>query len=249
MDEETLMRLLQEVRSGGVSPEDALQSLRLLPYEDLGFAKLDHHRGLRTGVPEVVFSQGKAIPHLVEIVRHLRDRSGHVLATRATPEAYAAIQAAGIEGRYHDLARIIEVGERPESQIPAEKYVLIAAAGTSDLAVAEEAAITAEALGSPVRRLYDVGVAGLHRLLDHSRDVMDANAIVVVAGMEGALASVVGGLAKAPVIACPTSVGYGASFHGVAALLAMLNSCASGVAVVNIDNGFGAGYFAHVVNR
>lgn len=243
------MRLLKEVQSGEVAPEQALQSLRLLPYEDLGFAKLDHHRGLRTGVPEVVFCQGKALPHTVEIVRRLRDRSGHVLATRADPEVFTALQEAGIEGTYHELARIIEVGERPDRSIPPERYVLVAAAGTSDLPVAEEAAITAEALGSPVRRLYDVGVAGLHRLLDHSRDVMEANVIVVVAGMEGALASVVGGLASAPVIACPTSIGYGASFNGLAALLAMLNSCASGVSVVNIDNGFGAGYFAHVVNR
>jgi NCAIR mutase (PurE)-related protein len=249
MNDESLIRLLQEVQSGDLSPEQALQSLRLLPYEDLGFAKLDHHRGLRTGVPEVVFCQGKAIPHTVEIVRRLRDRSGHVLGTRAAPEVFVALQEAGIDATYHELARIIEVGERPASSLPLEKYVLIAAAGTSDLPVAEEAAVTAEALGSPVRRLYDVGVAGLHRLLDHSRDVMDANVIVVVAGMEGALASVVGGLARAPVIACPTSVGYGASFNGLAALLAMLNSCASGVSVVNIDNGFGAGYFAHIVNR
>jgi NCAIR mutase (PurE)-related protein len=249
MNDDSLLRLLDQVRSGVVSPEQAMEALRLLPYEDLGFAKLDHHRGLRTGVPEVVFCQGKAIPHTVEIIRRLRDRSGHVLATRALPELHAALLEAGVEGTYHDLARIVEVGERPTRSIPEERYVLIAAAGTSDLPVAEEAAITVEALGSPVRRLYDVGVAGLHRLLDHSREVMEANVIVVVAGMEGALASVVGGLASAPVIACPTSIGYGASFNGLAALLAMLNSCASGVSVVNIDNGFGAGYFAHVVNR
>jgi NCAIR mutase (PurE)-related protein len=250
MNDEALLRLLQEVKSGNLPPEQALEDLRLLPYEDLGFAKLDHHRGLRTGVPEVVFCQGKAIPHTVEIVRRLHERGGHVLATRASSEVHLAILNAGIEPMvYHEQARIIEVGQRKPSDIPPERYVLIAAAGTSDLSVAEEAAITAEALGSPVRRLYDVGVAGIHRLLDHSRDILDANAIVVVAGMEGALASVVGGLAKAPVIACPTSVGYGASFNGLAALLAMLNSCASGVAVVNIDNGFGAGYFAHVINR
>ncbi len=250
MDEATLLRLMHAVKSGETSPEAALDTLRLLPYEDLGFAKLDHHRELRTGVPEVVFCQGKAIPHAVGIIRRLAERSGHVLATRATPELHAAVIESGLEAvQYHEIGRIIEVGQRPESRVPPEKYVLIAAAGTSDLSVAEEAAITAEALGSPVRRLYDVGVAGIHRLLDHSRDVMDANVIVVVAGMEGALASVVGGLASAPVIACPTSVGYGASFNGLAALLAMLNSCASGVSVVNIDNGFGAGYFAHVVNR
>jgi NCAIR mutase (PurE)-related protein len=249
MNDDVLLRLLNDVRSGQVAPEEAMDSLRILPYEDLGFAKLDHHRGLRTGVPEVVFCQGKAIPHAVEIIRRLRERSGHVLATRAAPELRDALETAGVEGTYHELARIFESGERPAKAIPEERYVLIAAAGTSDLAVAEEAAITAEALGSPVRRLYDVGVAGIHRLLDHSQEVMNANVIVVVAGMEGALASVVGGLASAPVIACPTSVGYGASFNGLAALLAMLNSCASGVSVVNIDNGFGAGYFAHVVNR
>jgi NCAIR mutase (PurE)-related protein len=248
MNDDSLLQLLTRVQSGQLTPETALETLRTLPYEDLGFAKLDHHRGLRTGVPEVVFCQGKAIPHTVEIVRRLRERSGHVLATRAAPEVYEAVLQAGIPAVYHELARIIESGERHESGIPSGRYVLIAAAGTSDLSVAEEAAVTAEALGSPVRRLYDVGVAGIHRLLDHSRDVMDASVIVVVAGMEGALASVVGGLASAPVIACPTSVGYGASFNGLAALLAMLNSCASGVAVVNIDNGFGAGYFAHVVN-
>ena len=249
MNDATLLRLLTEVSAGQVSPAEALDSLRLLPYEDLGFAKLDHHRGLRTGIPEVVFSQGKTHPQLVEIVRRLRDRNGHVLATRCSPEAFAALRDAGIDATYHELARIAESGVRAPSDIPPEKYVLVAAAGTSDLPVAEEAAVTAEALGSPVQRLYDVGVAGIHRLLDHSRDVADANAIVVVAGMEGALASVIGGLARAPVVACPTSVGYGASFNGLAALLAMLNCCASGVAVVNIDNGFGAGYFAHVINR
>jgi hypothetical protein len=250
MNDEALLHLLQQVQAGALAPENALESLRLLPYEDLGFAKLDHHRGLRTGVPEVVFCQGKALAHTVEIVRRLHERGGHVLATRASSEVHAALQAAAIEPMvYHETARIVEVGQRRPTDIPAERFVLIAAAGTSDLPVAEEAAITAEALGSPVHRLYDVGVAGIHRLLDHSRVVMEANVIVVVAGMEGALASVVGGLAKAPVIACPTSVGYGASFNGLAALLAMLNSCASGVAVVNIDNGFGAGYFAHVINR
>ncbi|MBW3623699.1 MAG: nickel pincer cofactor biosynthesis protein LarB [Armatimonadetes bacterium] len=248
MNDDSLLQMLSRVRSGELSPEQALESLRLLPYEDLGFAKLDHHRGLRTGVPEVVFCQGKAVFHTVEIVQRLQEHSGHVLATRAVPEVFAAIRDAGIDATYHELARIVEVGERVPSAIPPDRYVLVAAAGTSDLAVAEEAAIIAEALGSPVRRLYDVGVAGIHRLLDHSRDVMEANAIVVVAGMEGALASVVGGLASAPVIACPTSVGYGASFNGLAALLTMLNSCASGVAVVNIDNGFGAGYMAHVIN-
>ena len=249
MNDTALLRLLSDVQSGVVSPEQALDSLRVLPYEDMGFAKLDHHRGLRTGVPEVVFCQGKALSHIVEIMRRLRDRGGHVLGTRATPEMYAAVREAGIEATYHEMARIIEAGERHPSDIPPEKYVLISAAGTSDLPVAEEAAITAEALGSPVRRLYDVGVAGLHRLLDNSHVLMNANAIVVVAGMEGALPSVIGGLVRAPVIACPTSVGYGASFNGLAALLTMLNSCASGVSVVNIDNGFGAGYFAHIVNR
>jgi len=249
MNSDQLLDLLRSVREGDVTPEQALEALRILPYEDIGFAKIDHHRALRTGFPEVVFCEGKRVDQVVEIVKRLASRSGHVLATRAAPAVAEAVRSAVGEVVYHAEARIVEVGQRPKPPGDGDRYIAVVSAGTADLSVAEEAAVTAEAMGSRVERLYDVGVAGLHRLLD-SRDVLlKANVIVVVAGMEGALASVVGGLVPAPVVAVPTSVGYGASFHGLAALLSMLNSCAAGVAVVNIDNGFGAGYYAHLVNR
>ncbi|MGQ9523674.1 MAG: nickel pincer cofactor biosynthesis protein LarB [Armatimonadota bacterium] len=249
MNADQLLNLLRSVSRGDVTPEQALEALRLLPYEDIGFARIDHHRALRTGFPEVVFCQGKRVEQIVEIVKRLASRSSHVLATRAGPEAAEAIRAAVGQVVYHADARIVEVGQRPRVSDASDRYVAVVSAGTADLPVAEEAAVTAEAMGSRVRRLYDVGVAGLHRLLDSLDVLMNANVIVVVAGMEGALASVVGGLVRVPVVAVPTSVGYGASFGGLSALLTMLNSCAAGVAVVNIDNGFGAGYYAHLVNR
>jgi NCAIR mutase (PurE)-related protein len=248
MEKEALTRLLEGVRSGETSIEDALRELRTLPFEDLGFAKVDHHRALRTNFPEVIFCQGKAPEHVVSIVQSLRARTNVVLATRATAELYAAVHAEVPEAAYHEKARIIQVGEaKPD---PAAKgTILVCSAGTADIPVAEEVVVTAEAAGCTVERLYDVGVAGIHRLLAHRTLIDAARVLIVTAGMEGALASVVGGLVDKPVIAVPTSVGYGAAFEGMAALLGMLNSCASGVVVVNIDNGFGAGYFAAMLTK
>ncbi len=229
-----------------MSVEAAVESLRLLPYEDIGFAKVDHHRSLRDGFPEVVLGQGKSPEQVAAIASTLATRSGRVLVTRAAPEAFAAVSDAAPDARYHEVARCITI-ERVE--LARSPGVAVLSAGTADIPVAEEAAVTADLMGSAVDRIYDVGVAGIHRLLDHIDRLQAARAIVVVAGMEGALPSVVGGLVGIPVIAVPTSVGYGASFRGLAALLGMLNSCAAGVSVVNIDNGFGAGYLAAVINR
>lgn len=249
MDRDRLAGLLRDVQTGATSVDAALDALRDFPYETVGdFARLDTHRALRTGHPEVVFSQGKTPKQCAAIAQRLRrDTDRPVLLTRAAPDVARAVeQALPGETIYHERAHCIVVGTPPA---PAEGagYVAVASAGTADLPVAEEAVITLETLGSRVVRLYDVGVAGLHRLLDKRDVLQNARAVVVVAGMEGALASVVGGLVACPVVACPTSVGYGASFGGLSALLTMLNSCATGVAVVNIDNGFGAGYFAHLV--
>jgi len=251
MNVDSLREILEGVRSGAVEVDAALSILRDLPYEDLGFARLDHHRALRQGVPEVVFCPGKTTEQVVAIVEKLAARNRRVMATRASPEVFAAVKEAFPSAKYYQPARIIavEAGEAPPAPSEDEPYVFVVSGGTSDMPVAEEAAVTAEVLGSRVERLYDVGVAGLHRLLDYRQLLFGARVNVVVAGMEGALASVVGGLVAKPVIAVPTSVGYGASFEGLAALLTMLNSCAPGVAVVNIDNGFGAGYLAHVINR
>lgn len=253
MDVERLRQLLENVRAGEVGVDDALGSLRTLPFEDLGFAKLDHHRTLRNGFPEVVYCPGKTTEHILTILEHLTARSRKVLASRATAEVAEAVQTVFPQAEYHKLARMLVVpgvGVERESEIARPTgTVLVVSAGTADLPVAEEAAVTATEMGSPVERLYDVGVAGIHRLLDHQERLFAANVLIVVAGMEGALASVVGGLVSRPVVAVPTSVGYGASFHGLSALLTMLNSCATGVGVVNIDNGFGAGYLAHLINR
>ena len=240
------------MKSGELPVDQALDSLRTLPYDDLGYAKLDLHRGIRTGFPEVVFCQGKTCEQSVEIVKRLAGHHAKVLATRVAPDVAERIAEAVAGCTYHGTARILVVdrpGKRPKKPPADGKYVMVLCAGTADIPVAEEAAVTAESMGSRVERSYDVGVAGLHRLLDQRERIMQANVLIVVAGMEGALPSVVGGMVSCPVIAVPTSVGYGASFGGLAALLAMLNSCAAGVAVMNIDNGFGAGYFAHLVNR
>lgn len=244
--------MLEQVKMGELSIDEAMHRLRALPYEDIGFAKLDSHRHLRTGFPEVVFCQGKTTRQVCDILKALSARSKCVLGTRATPEVFEAVAAELPHAAYSALARIITVGEpaRTEDDLAGDDdYVMVLCAGTADLPVAEEAAVTAMTLGSRVERAYDVGVAGLHRLLDQKDRILAANVLVVCAGMEGALASVVGGLVSRPVIAVPTSVGYGASFGGLAALLAMLNSCAVGVSVVNIDNGFGAGYLAHMINK
>lgn len=250
MDADKLRKLLEDVQSRRITVEDAVEALKGMPYEDIGFAKLDTHRHLRTGFPEVVFCQNKTPEQAAEIVKKIAERSGRVLATRVSRETANAIKAKVKNAVYHETARILSV-EKTKRTKPKRsgKYILVVCAGTADIPTAEEAAVTAEILGSRVERAYDVGVAGLHRLLDQKERLFEANVIVVAAGMEGALASVVGGMVSKPVIAVPTSVGYGASFGGLAALLAMLNSCAAGVAVVNIDNGFGAGYFAHLVNK
>ncbi|MBI3944731.1 MAG: nickel pincer cofactor biosynthesis protein LarB [Armatimonadetes bacterium] len=247
MDTRQLEAILRAVQAGETTIPQALAKLRDLPYQDLGFARIDSHRHLRTGFPEVVFCQGKTEEQVLAILARLSQDHATVLATRAAPEVAERVLAQHPGAVYHHAARIVQVGPDPEPQHP-ERYVAIVSAGTADIPVAEEAAVTARAMGSRVERLFDVGVAGLHRLLDQRHTILEANVVVVAAGMEGALASVVGGLVERPVIAVPTSIGYGASFQGLAALLAMLNTCAAGVAVVNIDNGFGAGYFAHLVN-
>ncbi len=246
MDRERLRALFQEVAAGRLPVDQALVHLRDFPYADLGFARVDTHRSLRSGAPEAVFCQGKTPEQVVGIVTRLADHHANVLATRATPEVEAAIAGAGLSHRYYREARVVVV--RPEKTQEAG-LIAVVSAGTADIPVAEEAAVTAEALGNRVERAYDCGVAGLHRLLDQYHLLTEAHVIVAVAGMEGALPSVVGGLVDRPVIAVPTSVGYGVSFGGVTALLAMLNSCAAGVSVVNIDNGYGAACQASLINH
>lgn len=244
-----LRELLDQVRAGAVDVDSALEQLRALPYENLDYAQVDLHRSLRTGNAEVIYCPGKTPEQVVGIASSLHSRGSKVLATRATAETAAALKEAFPAAVYHEPARLAVVpAAKPPAPRATRGFVLVVSAGTADQCIAEEAAVTAQELGSPVERLYDVGVAGLHRLLDRLDRVHRASVLVVVAGMEGALASVVGGLVGRPVIAVPTSVGYGANFNGLAALLTMLNSCATGVSVVNIDNGFGAGYIAHLIN-
>ena len=247
MDPGKLSKLLEQVAAGRVSPQEAVERLRLLPFEDLGFAKVDHHRALRRGFPETIFAQGKTPEQVVAIVKRMWEYGSNVLATRCSTEVVEAVRAAYPEAVHHESARTITLIREPVG--PFGGYVAVLCAGTSDIPVAEEAAVTAEVMGHVVERVYDVGVAGIHRLLERREVVCGANAVVVCAGMEGALPSVVAGLVDVPVIAVPTSVGYGASFGGITALLAMLNSCATGVAVVNIDNGYGAGALAATINR
>jgi NCAIR mutase (PurE)-related protein len=246
MDREALRALLAAVARGEVDAEAALERLRGLPYEDLSFARVDLHRSLRHGVPEAVFCPGKTPAQVVAIVERLAAHHDNVLATRTTPEVVDALRAAGLPCAVHADARLVVVKPRPTEGVG---LIVVVSAGTADLPVAEEAAVVAEAMGNRVERLWDCGVAGLHRLLPHLDRLAEANAIVAVAGMEGALPSVVAGLVDRPVIAVPTSVGYGASLGGLAALLAMLNSCAPGVSVVNIDNGYGAAAQASQINR
>ena len=251
MNRQRLRGLLDEVRSGTTTPEAAheqlLQFLRQSPYEDLGFARVDHHRHVRQGFPEVVFGQGKTPDQIAAIARALVGAGQNLLVTRTTVEAHRAVAAVLPKAQFHDLARCITLQVTPPP--PGQGIVVIAAAGTADLPVAEEAAVTAQAMGNTVDRVYDVGVAGLHRLLKEHARITAARVIIVAAGMEGALPSVVAGLVDVPVVAVPTSVGYGASFGGLTALLAMLNSCAIGVSVVNIDNGFGAAAIASSINH
>jgi len=246
MNREHLASLLTAVQAGRVSVARALGELRHLPYENLGFARMDNHRAIRQGFPEVIFCEGKTVAQGATIARQSLKRHGLLLATRASRELFTAIRAFAPRAQYHPLSRAIVIKPRRPAQPIG--HVLVLSAGTSDIPVAEEAAVTAGMLGSRVETLYDVGVAGLHRILDNRPALDAANVLVVVAGMDGVLPSVVGGLVAKPVIAVPTSVGYGASFQGLAALLTMLNSCAAGIAVVNIDNGFGAGVMAHRIN-
>lgn len=248
MDINTVASILDGYRDGQLSKGAALDKLKQLPYEDLEYVKIDHHRMLRQGFPEVVFAQGKTPAQVAAIVERLAECNHNVLASRATPEMYAAVRARVPAAEYAEVARMILVRQE-EVAVDQDRVILIMTAGTSDIPVAEEAAVTAEVMGNKVKRVFDVGVAGIHRLLAQRQLIEEANVIIVVAGMEGALASVVGGMASKPVIAVPTSVGYGANFGGIAALLAMLNSCAAGVAVVNIDNGFGAGRLASIINK
>jgi len=246
MDERKLRTLLKRFREGRIEEDALLRELRGLPFGELDFAKVDHHRALRCGFPEVIFCRRKTTPQIVKIAKEILLHGSNLLATRATPEIHRAIRKADRRAVWHEAARCVTIGGlKPEGK----GYVLVVSAGTADIPVAEEARVTAEMLGARVKTLYDVGVAGIHRLLGHREVVMDARVVVCVAGMEGALASVIGGLVRRPVIAVPTSVGYGANFEGLATLLAMLNSCASGVTTVNIDNGFGAGYSAALIAR
>ncbi|HYY48833.1 MAG TPA: nickel pincer cofactor biosynthesis protein LarB [Thermoplasmata archaeon] len=248
MDRERIESLLRDLKAGKLTVGEAMRALRDLPYEDLGFAKLDSHRDLRRGFPEVILCLGKTPDRIVEIARRMSESHGLVLATRASADVFDRLrkELTGKRVTYHDKGSIVSIGTPPKAT---RGSVLVVTAGTSDIPVAEEAGVTAELMGCKVTRAYDVGVAGVHRVLDQRRLLEKAKVIIVVAGMEGALPSVVAGLVSVPVIAVPTSVGYGASFDGMAALLGMMNSCAPGVAVVNIDNGFGAGYLASLVNH
>ena len=247
MDQARLRELLQSVAAGNTTPDDAATRLRTLPYEDIGFAKLDHHRHLRQGFHETVFAAGKTPEQVVGIVERMREHGSNVLVTRCAAAVVEAVMGANTDAVYHEAARCITVTVHPPEEVAG--YVAVVCAGTSDIPVAEEAAVTCETMGCTVKRVFDVGVAGLHRLLGQRDTINGANCIIVCAGMEGALASVVAGFATKPVIAVPTSIGYGASFGGIAALLTMLNSCAAGVSVVNIDNGFGAGTTAGIISR
>lgn len=239
--------LLTEVKDGRTGVNEALERLKDLPFEDLGFAKVDHHRALRTGMPEVIFAAGKTPPHVTSIFEHMAKAGGNVLATRASREMFEAVARVEPRAEYHEMARAITLTQAPAA--PGKGTIAVVCAGTSDLPVAEEAAVTASLMGNSVELIADVGVAGIHRLLAQMESLQTARVLIVCAGMEGALPTVVAGLVKAPVLAVPTSVGYGASFGGVAALLGMLNTCAPNVSVVNIDNGFGAACIASIINH
>jgi pyridinium-3,5-biscarboxylic acid mononucleotide synthase len=240
-------KLLKDVKNGNTTIEEALDVLKNFPYTDLGFARIDHHREMRTGYPEIIYCAGKSVDQVTEIVKVMSERENNVIGTRASREMFDAVKSILPDTVYYPVARIISVQKKKPS-IPKTRIAIITA-GTSDMPIAEEAAITAELLGNNVLRIYDAGVAGIHRLVDKLPEIRGCRVIIVIAGMEGALASVVGGLVDKPVIAVPTSVGYGANFGGISALLAMLTSCSTGVTVVNIDNGFGAGFSASMINK
>jgi len=242
-----MKKILKDYKAGKVDLAEVLEKIKLLPYEDLGFAKIDTHRALRKGFPETLFCQGKTTSQILTILESMAKRDHSILATKANKKIFTAIKNVYTDAEYNELAKTIVI--KKEKQKPKKGKILVITAGTSDIPVAEEAIVTAELMGNTVEKAYDVGVAGIHRLFDIKDKIFDANVLIVVAGMEGALASIVGGLTASPVIAVPTSVGYGASFKGIAPLLTMMNTCAEGVVVVNIDNGFGAGYFASLINR
>jgi pyridinium-3,5-biscarboxylic acid mononucleotide synthase len=244
---ESIRKLFEQVRRGKLTPDEAVEKLRHLPFEDLGFAKVDHHRALRAGMPEVIFGEGKTPAQTAEIFARLARHGGNVLTTHADKKQFSAVKKKVRDAEYRQLARVIIL--QRDSQTYGKGIIAVVSAGTSDISVAEEAVVTAEVMGNEVKHFYDVGVAGIHRLLAHRAELTKSRVIIVCAGMEGALPSVVGGLVGVPVIAVPTSIGYGVSFKGLTALLGMLNSCASNVSVVNIDNGFGAGYVASLINR
>ena len=247
MNAESIRQLFEQVRQGGLSPDEAVERLRHLPFEDLGFAKVDHHRALRAGMAEVIFGENKTPKQVADIFFRLAKHGGNVLATRANEKQFAAVKKRVRTAQYRKLARAITLQRDRKNY--GKGRIAVVSAGTSDIPVAEEAVATAEVMGNEVQHFYDVGVAGIHRLLANREALQKARVVIVCAGMEGALPSVVGGLVGVPVIAVPTSVGYGAAFKGLAALLGMVNSCASNVSVVNIDNGFGAGYVASLINR
>lgn len=247
MDGEFIARILESYKNGQIDRQEALAQIKHWPFEELGFAKIDHHRALRQGFPEVIYCEGKTPEQVASIMLHLKAQAKQVMGTRASQEKYEAVKKVIPTAVYYKMARMILL--TPPVVDETLEEIVVLSAGTSDMPVAEEAVLTAEAMGNPVRRVYDVGVAGLHRLLAQLPIIEKAGVLIVVAGMEGALASVVGGLVAKPVIAVPTSVGYGTSFQGITALLSMLNSCAAGVAVVNIDNGFGAGRMASLINQ
>ncbi len=247
MNRDKLKQLLEEVKDGSTDIDTALNSLKDLPYKELGFAKIDNHREIRTGYPEVIFGEGKTTKQVGEIVEFLLSKENNVLVTRVTPEMFTEVHSLCSDAEYHEAARCITIRRR-EPVYP-DTGIAVVTAGTSDLPVAEEAIVTAEILDNRVSRIVDVGVAGIHRLFDKLDEIRQARVVIVIAGMEGALPSVVGGLVDKPVIAVPTSVGYGANFGGLSALLGMLTSCASGISVVNINNGFGAGYLASMINK
>ena len=247
MTSEQVLDLLNKIREGKITPDQGLEKLKNLPFEDLGYARVDHHRTLRQGFPEVIFSPGKTPEQVTGIVKSLLKQKSNILVTRSNKATYSRVRRVTAKARFHDLAQAITIVH--DKKTYGDRKIHVVSAGTSDIPVAEEAALTARLMGNTVETTYDAGVAGIHRLFDVREALLKAGVVIVVAGMEGALASVVGGLLSVPVIAVPTSVGYGSSFGGLSSLLAMLNSCASNVVVVNIDNGFGAGYVASLINR
>ncbi|WP_195947078.1 nickel pincer cofactor biosynthesis protein LarB [Paraclostridium bifermentans] len=240
--------LLEQVKNNDIDIDIAMEKLKDLPYEDIGYANIDHHRQIRNGYPEVIYCEGKSDEHILGIIKKMSEKGSNILGTRCRKETYEKIKSLYPHCEYEDLSRILKIKNKPIENIGKGKIVVVSG-GTSDIPVADEAYHTAIFLGNDVERVYDVGVAGIHRLLNKMNIIRDARVLIVVAGMEGALPSVVGGLVDVPVIAVPTSVGYGANFNGLSALLTMLNSCASGISVVNIDNGFGAGYLAATINK